>query len=106
LAYGYIVACPDYADDLEETALGAGVPELVKMFESCIQYSALAAYRDSKGLPAATAGAQAAAALADAKSRDQPIGALSVSRHTRRRHGFAMGRNPEFILDSSQSYMS
>lgn len=105
LAYRYVTAVPDYAGDLDGTGLGAGVPEFVRLFESCILYAALAAYRDAKGLPAGTAAAQAAASIADAKARDQPVGALSMSRH-RRRHGVAMGRNPEFVLDSSQSYMS
>jgi hypothetical protein len=91
LAYRYVAAVPDYTADPQETALGAGVPELVRLFESCVLYAALAAYRDAKGLPAGTAAAQASALIADAKGRDQPVGALSLSRHYRwRRHGFTV----------------
>jgi hypothetical protein len=78
LIYGYIAGVPDYDADPDETVLGAGVPEFVRMFESCILWSALAAYRDSKGLPAQTAAAQAAASIADARARDMPIGALTL----------------------------
>jgi hypothetical protein len=88
LVYAYIAAVPDYASDPQETALGAGVPEFVRMFESCILWSALAAYRDSKGLPAGTAAAQAAASIADARTRDLPIGAQTlVRRHRHHGHG-------------------
>jgi len=86
LSFSYIVGVPDYSADPEETALGAGVPEFVVMFEGCILYAALAAYRDSKGLPAGTAAAQAAAAINDAKARDLPVGAMTVTRH-HRHHG-------------------
>jgi hypothetical protein len=80
LAYSYVTAVPEYASDPSETALGAGVPEFVKMFEGCILWAALAAYRDSKGLPAQTAAAQAAASIADARTRDLPIGAQTLVR--------------------------
>jgi hypothetical protein len=83
---------PDFVSDPDETALGAGVPELVRMFETVILYSALAAYRDSKGLPAGTASAQAMAALADARGRDQPVGALTMlkRRHHHHRGGISI----------------
>jgi len=88
LVYGYIQECIDFANDQQETVLGAGVPEFVRMFENCILYAALAAYRDSKGLPAGTAAAQAMATLADARGRDQPVGALTlVQRRHHHRHG-------------------
>lgn len=88
LEYSYVGAVPDFVSDPDETALGGGVPELVRMFESCILYGALAAYRDSKGLPAGTAASQAMAALADARGRDQPVGALTLAkRHHHHRHG-------------------
>jgi hypothetical protein len=73
--------------------------------ERCILYSAMALYRDAKGLPAGSATAQAMGCIAEAKGRDQPIGAMSLARGGGKR-GFAMGRNPQFVLDSSQSYMS
>jgi hypothetical protein len=88
LSYSYVTAVPDYASDPDETVLGAGVPEFVRMFEGCILWAALAAYRDSKGLPAQTAAAQAAAAIADARTRDLPIGALTlVKRRHHHHHG-------------------
>jgi hypothetical protein len=85
LSYSYVMAVPDYQADPDETVLGAGVPEFVVMFEGCILYAALAAYRDSKGLPAGTAAATAAGAISDAKARDLPIGAMSMVQR-RRRH--------------------
>ena len=91
LRYGLITAVSDYASDPDETALGAGVPEFVRMFETCILWSALAAYRDSKGLPAGTAASQAAAAIADARTRDLPIGAMTLTQRRRRHdHGGPM----------------
>lgn len=87
LCVGYVAAVPDYANDSDETYLGRDQPELVRMFETVILYSALAAYRDSKGLPAGTAAAQAMAALADARTRDQPVGALTLARRHRHHHG-------------------
>jgi hypothetical protein len=99
----YVIRCPDYATTRGDRARGRRARARA-LFESCIQYSALAAYRDSKGLPAATAGAQAAAMRSPTPRAGTSRSARSASRGgTGRRHGFAMGRNPQFVLDSSQS---
>jgi hypothetical protein len=103
LAYRYITAVPDYTTDGGETALGGGQAELVRLMERCVLYSAIALYRDAKGLPSSSATAQAMGCLAEAKTRDQPIGPMTLVR--RRLRDEVRGRMVPFVLDNAQSAM-